>query len=127
MALATRLGVPTLSLVEALARAGYTTAEAASTGSVYQALQAGDPISGVKAPPLLDHRYLHEDVGWGLVQWLHLAEAVRVPTPAIEALVVLAGVINGVDYRSDGLTLERMGLTGMGPDDIGDYARSGGP
>ena len=126
MALATRLGVPTLSLVDALARAGYTTVEAASTGRVYEALQAGEPISGVKAPPLLDHRYLHEDVGWGLVQWVHLAAAAGVGTPTMEALVVLAGVINGVDYRSDGLTLERMGLRGMGPDDIGPYARSGG-
>ena len=125
MALAARLGVATLSLVDALARAGYTTLEAAASGRVYEALQAGEPISGVKAPPLLDHRYLHEDVGWGLVQWIHLASAAGVPTPTMEALVVLAGVLNGVDYRNDGLTLERMGLTGMGPDDIGSYATTG--
>jgi opine dehydrogenase len=74
---------------------------------------------------LLDHRYLHEDVGWGLVQWVHLAAAAHVPTPTMEALVVLAGVLNGVDYRRDGLTTERMGLIGMGPDDIGLYAETG--
>lgn len=126
VALAMRLGVATLSLIDALARAGYTTAEAALSGSVYEALQAGHPISGVKAPPLLDHRYLHEDVGWGLVQWIHLATAAQVPTPTMEALVVLASVLNRVDYRTEGLTLERMGLIGMCPDDIGLYARSAG-
>jgi opine dehydrogenase len=125
LGLARRLGVATLSLVDALARAGYTTDDAASSGRVYEALQAAEPISRVKAPPSLDHRYLHEDVGWGLVQWIHLASAARVATPTMEALAVLAGVINGVDYRSAGLTLERMGLTGMGPDDIVPYAERG--
>jgi len=127
MALADRLGVPTLSLVDALARAGYTSVEAARTGSVYEALQAGKPISRVKAPPTLDHRYIHEDVGWGLVQWVHLASVAKVPVPAMEAVTTLAGALTGLDYRSDGLTLERMGLISMGADDIGPYARNGAP
>jgi opine dehydrogenase len=125
MELAKRLGVPTLSLVAALARAGYTTPEAASSGSVYEALQAGEPISRVKAPPALDHRYLHEDVGWGLVLWIHLASAVGLAMPAMEALVAMASVLNGVDYTSHGLTLERMGLIGMDAADIGLYVQNG--
>jgi opine dehydrogenase len=125
IALAHSLGVPTLSLIDALARAGYTTHEAAQTGSVYLALQAGEPIGGVKAPPTLDHRYLHEDVGWGLVQWVQLASLAKVPTPTMDALITLAGILNGLAYRKDGLTLERMGLTGMRADDIGPYAREG--
>ena len=125
LALADRLSVPTVSFVEFLAEAGYTTAEAAATGSVFQALQAGEKIRSVKAPPTLDHRYLHEDVGWGLVQWLHLADLLGVPTPAMDALTALAGVMNGVDYEGTGLTLERMGLLGLGADGIGSYVRTG--
>ena len=60
-----------------------------------------------------DHRYIHEDVGWGLVQWLNLARVANVPTPTMEALTTLAGVVNGVDYYRDGLTLERMGIAGI--------------
>ena len=125
MALAERLGVPTLSLVDACARAGYTTTEGARTGDVYEALQAGDPISRVKAPPALDHRYLHEDVGWGLVQWMSLARAADVPAPTMEAVTTLAGVLNDVDYRTTGLTLERMGMAGISADDIAAYACNG--
>ena len=125
LALANALGVPTLSLVDALARAGYTTAEAAATGSVYVALQAGEPIGRVKAPPSLDHRYLHEDVGWGLVQWINLARVASVPTPTMDALTILAGACNGLDYYREGLTLERMGLSGMSAGDILPYARNG--
>jgi opine dehydrogenase len=126
MALASGLRVPTRSLVDACADAGYTSVEAALTGSVYDALQAGEPISRVKAPPSLDHRYLHEDVGWGLVQWVHLASMAKVAAPTMEAVIALAGTLNGIDYRNDGLTLERMGVSGLDADAIAPYAMSGG-
>jgi hypothetical protein len=43
---------------------------------------------------------------------MHLADTVGTPAPTITALVQLASVINGVDYATEGLTLERMGLAG---------------
>ena len=125
VALADALGVPTLSLVDALARAGYTTAEAARTGSVHRALQAGEPIGRVKAPPTLDHRYLHEDVGWGLVPWISLATVAGVRTPTMKALTTLAGDCLDIDYYSDGLTLDRMGMAGIDPADIFPYTQNG--
>jgi opine dehydrogenase len=124
-ALAARLGIPTVAFVDYLHDAGYTTAEAAATGSVHRAIQAGEAIAGVAAPPTLDHRYLHEDVGWGLVPWLHLAGHAGVPAPTTAAVVQLAGVLNGVDYRRDGLTLERMGLADVAPGDLMTFARAG--
>jgi opine dehydrogenase len=125
LAIAERLGVPATPLGEILCKAGYTTKEAAATGQAYPALQAGEAIRGVKAPPTLDHRYLHEDVGWGLVPWLGFAEAAAVATPTTNALIDLAGVINGVDYRAIGLTLDKMGLRNMGPEQIVEYVRTG--
>jgi opine dehydrogenase len=113
LALAAALGVPAAPFGELMHRAGYTTAEAAATGTAHAVLQAGEAIRAVPAPPTLDHRYLHEDVGWGLVPWLHLATAAAVPVPAIRALITLAGVLTGVDYLQAGLTLERMGLAGL--------------
>ena len=127
IALATVLGVPTLSLVDALASAGYTSAEAARSRSVHTALQAGEPISRVKAPPSLDHRYLHEDVGWGLVQWINLARLANVPTPTMQALTTLAGVLNRVNYYAEGLTLERMGMADITGKDVVAYAHDGPP
>ena len=75
----------------------------------YSAVHASWLIHPIRAAAL-DHRYLHEDVGWGLVPWMHLAEAVRCPTPTINSLINLASAINRVDYSRQGLTLERMGL-----------------
>jgi opine dehydrogenase len=124
-ALADRLGVPTASFVEYLRDAGYTTSEAAATGRVHTALQASDALGSVAAPATLDHRYLHEDVGWGLVPWLELARAAASPAPIMEALATVAGALNGVDYFATGLSLEKMGLTGLSPAEIVAYARSG--
>jgi len=125
MAIAARLGVPTRTLGEFLADAGYTTAAAAATGHVYDALQASESVAAVKAPSTLDHRYLHEDVGWGLIPWLELARHCGLAAPTVEALSTVAGVLAGRDYHRDGLTLERMGLTGIEPDGIASYARGG--
>jgi hypothetical protein len=43
---------------------------------------------------------------------MHLAAAAGSPAPTIIALTHLAGMINGIDYPREGLTLERMGLAG---------------
>jgi len=64
------------------------------------------------------YRYLHEDVGWGLVPWMHLAATADSPAPTITALTHLAAMINGIDYPREGLTLERMGLAGKTPGEI---------
>ena len=113
LALAAALGLPAAPFGELLLAAGFTTAEAAATGRAHAVLQAGELIRGIKAPPVLDHRYLHEDVGWGLAPWLCLAGAAGVDAPATAALVTLGGLLGGADYRRDGLTLERMGLAGF--------------
>ena len=127
LALATRLNVSTPSLVDALAAAGFTTQQAAQSGRVYEAIQGGEPLGAVKSPPTLDHRYLHEDVGWGLVQWIHLGRAVGVPTPAMTAVATVASALNGVDYIAEGLTLERMGLDHVEAGGITEFVRNGAP
>jgi opine dehydrogenase len=121
LALAERLEVPSLPFVELFHRFGFTD-EALRTASVYEAIKGSEMIHPIKAPPTLDHRYLHEDIGWGLVPWMHLAAAVASPAPAISAITHLAGVINGIDYAREGLTLEGMGLTGKTADEIRAYA-----
>lgn len=41
-----------------------------------------------------------------------LGRLAGVATPTIDALVHLAGSAVGIDYASDGLTLEKLGLSG---------------
>jgi opine dehydrogenase len=67
---------------------------------------------GIKAQTSLDHRYFHEDVGYGLVFWQSLAEQVEVETPYISATIRLASVLMEQDYLSDAArTMESLGLS----------------
>jgi opine dehydrogenase len=125
LALARKLGVRAVPFTELFHQLGFTTGEQAHAGGAYHAIQHSDLIRPIQSPPQLDHRYLHEDVGWGLVPWMHLAAAAGSPAPTITALTHLAGVINGIDYPREGLTLERMGLAGKTPSEI--RAHAGAP
>lgn len=125
LALAAALEVPTLSFVESFCAYGYTSERAAQTGSVYEAMQDSAPNRYIKGPPSLEHRYIHEDVGWGLVPWIHLAEVVGVPVPTMRALTVIASEMNGIDYLNEGLTLERMGLASFTPAELRTYVYEG--
>jgi opine dehydrogenase len=118
LALARRLGVRAVPFAELFHQLGFTSGKRAHAGGVHYAIQHSELIHPIQSPPRLDHRYLHEDVGWGLVPWMHLAAAAGSPTPTITALTHLAGVINGIDYPREGLTLERMGLAGKTPSEI---------
>ncbi len=90
--------------------AGLTSDAALASDSVYQALQESAPNRTIKAPRTLDHRYMHEDVGYGLVPMAELARLLEIDTPVIDALITLASTMNAADYRREGLTLEKMGL-----------------
>jgi len=57
---------------------------------------------GIQAQASLDHWYLHKDVGYSLVFWQSLAEQIGVATPSIAALIRLASVVMGQDYRQQG-------------------------
>ena len=118
MALARALGVRAVPFAELFRQLGFTAGGQAHAGSAYHAIQCSELIRPIQSPPTLDHRYLHEDVGWGLVPWMHLAAAAGSPAPTITALTHLAGVINGIDYSRQGLTLERTRLAGKTPAQI---------
>lgn len=60
-------------------------------------------FQGIRAQPRLDHRYLNEDVGYGLVFMSALARQVGVPVPCMDAVIALASIVMARDYRSEAL------------------------
>jgi opine dehydrogenase len=125
LALARALGVGTKSFVDLFCELGYTTREAAATGSAYAAMQQSKPNWWIKAPISLDHRYLHEDVGHGLVPWAALGDLVAVDTPTMDDLIVLASLVNDRDYSKLGLTIERLGIAGVPAQMLGSFLYDG--
>jgi len=58
---------------------------------------------GIAAQPQLDHRYLNEDVGYGLVFMSKLGQQIGIATPAIDAIITLASIVMARDYRAEAL------------------------
>ena len=67
LALARSLGVRAVPFSELFRQLGFTTGGPGRAGGAYHAIQHSELIRPIQSPPQLDHRYLHEDVGWGLV------------------------------------------------------------
>ena len=120
-----RLGLKPLRFVDIFHRAGLTSEEARASGSVYRAINESAPNQTIKSPPSLDHRYIREDVGYGLVPMAAIAQLLGVKTPVMDALITLASAALGVDFRAEGLTLSKMGLAGMRPENLPNLLHEG--
>ncbi len=92
------------------AEIGSTSEEAGRSGSYLRALRESEPNKFIRAPASLDHRYIYEDIPFGVVPISELGRARGVTTRVADALITLASSINRVDYRAQGWTLERLGL-----------------
>ena len=108
-AIAAALGVSILSEPALGARQGYMLEENYSTG-----YSKAPGFLGIRAQSQLDHRYLTEDVGYGLVFLSDLAMRLGVPTPVMDALITTASVVLARDFRGEGKrTVSTLGLDGL--------------
>lgn len=120
-----KAGLKPLSFVEIFHQAGLTSDSARASGSVYRAIQESAPNKTIKSPASLSHRYLKEDVGYGLVPMAEIAGLLESETPVIDALIALASEINEIPYRKEGLTLQKMGLASVKARDLKAFLHEG--
>jgi opine dehydrogenase len=75
---------------------------------------------GIKAQQSLNHRYINEDVGYGLVFLQKLGEQIGVETPNIRAVIQMASTLMGRDYLAEApRTMETLGLSKYSVDELG--------
>ena len=86
--------------------------------SLYEAIQSTPGYKGVRAPTLIHHRYIFEDVPMSLVPIASLGDHLNVPVPTIKSIIHLASLMTGQDFWKTGRTIERMGLSNMGVREI---------
>lgn len=68
--------------------------------------------------PLREHRYMTEDVVFGLAFLVSVARWAKVPAPVAEGLLVLAGTILGKDLTQGERTLRALGLDGLSREEL---------
>lgn len=113
IAIAAALGTSVAPFIDAFFEAGATTEDAWRSRSIERAITESGPNQEITAPSTLDHRYVHEDVGYGLVPWLALAQIAGVPAPVTTSLVDIAEIATGFPLRAEGLDVTGLGLAGV--------------
>jgi opine dehydrogenase len=117
-AVGTAFGLELPSLAGTMAALGTADPDAAHRGETKAAIAGGEANASIAAPTTLRHRYLEEDVPFGLVPLVALAEAAGVPVPVSSALIILAETILGERFSEKGLTAETLGIHGLGVDGV---------
>jgi opine dehydrogenase len=120
-AVAALLGVEVQSTKEWLA-----SAYRATGSDLFEAVRANEGYRGITAPSTLEHRYILEDVPMSLVPIASAGKAFGLNTRAIEALILLAGLMMDTNFWTRGRTLENLGLAGLSPGEIRRIAETGG-
>jgi opine dehydrogenase len=100
---------PELSL-----RQGYMT-----ENSYEEGYRTAPGFLGIKAQPSLDHRYLNEDVGYGLVFLADLGRQLGVDTPIMDSVIALTSRLMSRDYRGEAArTPVSLGIAGLDAEEL---------
>jgi opine dehydrogenase len=116
------MGIKAQTAQEWLARA-----YSAHGDDLYEAIHDNPGYKGINAPRSLRHRYIFEDVPYSLVPIVELGRRFGVDVWGMEAMIQLACVLHGTDYRYRGRTLVRMGLEGLSLPEIMTLVTTGVP
>ncbi len=76
-------------------------------------------------PFTIKNRYVTEDVPVGCHVYHELGKKFGVPTPVIDAMIVLGGVMNKTDFMKEGLSLEDLGIAHLNKEQLLDYLHNG--
>jgi opine dehydrogenase len=114
IAIGKELGISILPDPEIGMRQGYM--QEANYGSGYRNAPG---FLGIGAQPQLDHRYLNEDVGYGLVFMSKLGQQIGVATLGIDAIISVASIVMARDYRAEALrTPESLGIADRSAEEL---------
>jgi len=116
------LGYRRIPSEERILRLGYHTKRASCLADAYS---TSPVFRSLRGPFSLQDRYISEDVQYGFVLLSSLGRMLGIPTPTIDAIIHLASVINGKDYRQEGRTIESLGIGGMGVDELNFFLQEG--
>jgi len=94
--------------------------------TVYEAIRKSTLKGAIPCgPSIMQHRFITEDVPYGLVTMASLGGMLGVPTPVIKSLITLASAMNQVDYWKEGRTVEKLGISGLNANQLRKFVTEG--
>jgi len=112
-AIARAFGFEAMAVDDAFHYAGF-----GPKGDLWATINGSRMLTQLRAPGAINTRWLTEDIPYGLAAWGRLGAQIGVATPLMDALVTLASVALGQDFRQSTRTPEQLGLAGMGVEEM---------
>jgi opine dehydrogenase len=85
----------------------------AAGSDLYEAMRANAGYRGIMAPTSLRMRFVTEDVPASLIPIASVGKMMDIRTPTIHSIIDIACNLLGIDFWSEGRTVERLGIAGM--------------
>ena len=92
---------------------------------LYKAVHGNITHTVIAGPNDIHNRYLTEDAPYGLVPWAAIARFYGLSMPTAESIVSLYSVIHERDWKTEGLSGEKLGLDSFTPESLREYLRTG--
>lgn len=93
--------------------------------NLHEAIHNQPGYRGIKAPSMLNHRYIVEDVPMSLVPIAALGQRYGVQVRGIDSIIRLACIIHRTDYWRRGRTLDKLGIEQLSVDELTRYVNEG--
>jgi len=117
---ASALGIRARTALEWLKMAYDATGE-----DLHEAIHNQPGYYGIKAPAVLNHRYITEDVPMSLVPIASLGQQYGVSVRGIDAIIRLACIVHRTDYYRRGRTTENLGIHQLSVSELTKYVMEG--
>ena len=114
------VGIDLSSVEEGFHRAGF-----GPKGTIWEVINGSRMLTQLRAPVSLQNRWLTEDVPYGLVTWISIAEQFGVSTPVMRSLVEIASIVVHEDCWKSGRTVEDLGIRGMAKEELSLFLKDG--
>ncbi len=104
--IATAIGINSLSVIDWLnSRYGLPKT------SVYKMIKSNPTYKDILAPTTINHRYICEDIPTGLVPMSLFGKNLGISTPTIDYFIEQGSKLLNINFRSEGRTLYKLGLS----------------
>lgn len=116
LAIAKALDLDLLPVEAAFYEAGF-----GPKGDLWATINGSHMLTQLRAPGVLDTRWLSEDVPYGLATWAMLGQQLGVNCPIMRALVNVASATLGRDFWEAARTLKHLGVEGLNKQGLLNY------
>lgn len=119
LAVASAIGQELPPVDEAFHQAGF-----GPGGDLWATINGSRMLTQLKAPGVLETRWLTEDVPYGLAAWILLGEQFGVTCPVMRSLVELNSALLKIPFWESARTPEHLGISGMNKPALLDFLQT---